>query len=538
MGDLVSNLSLGFGVALTPVNLALAFLGCLVGTLIGVLPGVGPIATIAMLLPITFGLDPVGALIMLAGIYYGAQYGGSTTAILVNIPGEATSVVTALDGHQMARQGRAGVALGIAAIGSFFAGTVATLVIAALGAPLTGLALIFGPTEYFSLMVMGLVFAVVLARGSILKAIAMILVGVLLSTVGTDLETGEERMTFGLPFLADGIDFAVLAMGIFGIAEIMRNLDHTEHRDVVRQAIGRLLPNMDDFKQAYKPVLRGTFIGSLLGILPGNGAVLGPFAAYTLEKKLAKDPQRFGRGAIEGVAGPESANNAGAQTSFIPLLTLGIPPNAVMALMVGAMTIHGIIPGPQVMTKSPTLFWGMIASMWIGNLMLLIINLPLVGMWVRLLKVPYRLMFPAILMFCCIGIYSINSLPTDVMFIGLFGLMGYMLIKFGFEPAPLLLGFVLGRLMEENLRRALIISRGDLWTFITKTIPMRMSEFWGSIFNGTLCRPATPAMGGQESPGFVCGYPLSATLLAIAAFVLILALLPSIRKGRDEVFTE
>ncbi|MFD2223990.1 tripartite tricarboxylate transporter permease, partial [Microvirga arabica] len=421
MGDLFSNLSLGFGVALTLQNLGLAFLGCLVGTLIGVLPGVGPIATIAMLLPITFGLDPTGALIMLAGIYYGAQYGGSTTAILVNIPGEATSVVTALDGHQMARQGRAGVALGIAAIGSFFAGTVATLVIAALGAPLTSLALIFGPTEYFSLMVMGLVFAVVLARGSILKAIAMILVGILLSTVGTDLETGEERMTFGLPFLSDGIDFAVLAMGIFGIAEIMRNLDHTETRDVVRQAIGRLLPNRDDFRQSYKPVLRGTFIGAALGILPGNGAVLGPFAAYTLEKKLAKDPSRFGRGAIEGVAGPESANNAGAQTSFIPLLTLGIPPNAVMALMVGAMTIHGIIPGPQVMTKNPTLFWGMIASMWVGNLMLLIINLPLVGMWVRLLKVPYRLLFPAILMFCCIGIYSINSLPTDVMFIAFFG---------------------------------------------------------------------------------------------------------------------
>ena len=500
MGDFVSNLSLGFSVALSLQNIGLAFLGCLVGTLIGVLPGVGPIATIAMLLPITFGLDPVGALIMLAGIYYGAQYGGSTTAILVNIPGEATSVVTALDGHQMARQGRAGVALGIAAIGSFFAGTVATLVIAALGAPLTSLALIFGPTEYFSLMVMGLVFAVVLARGSILKAIAMILVGVLLSTVGLDLETGEERMTFGLPFLSDGIDFAVLAMGIFGIAEIMRNLDHTEHRDVVRQAIGRLLPNREDFRQSYLPVLRGTVIGAILGILPGNGAVLGPFASYTLVKKIAKDPRRFGRGAIEGVAGPESANNAGAQTSFIPLLTLGIPPNAVMALMVGAMTIHGIIPGPQVMTKNPSLFWGMIASMWIGNLMLLVINLPMVGMWVRLLKVPYRMLFPAILMFCCIGIYSINSLPTDVMFIALFGLVGYTLIKFGFEPAPMLLGFVLGKLMEENLRRALILSRGSLSTFID--------------------------------------HPVSAALLAVAAILLVIALLPSIRKGRDEVFTE
>jgi len=500
MGDFASNLSLGFGVALTLQNLGLAFLGCLVGTLIGVLPGVGPIATIAMLLPITFGLDPTGALIMLAGIYYGAQYGGSTTAILVNIPGEATSVVTALDGHQMARQGRAGIALGISAIGSFFAGTVATLVIAALGAPLTGLALIFGPTEYFSLMVMGLVFAVVLARGSILKAVAMILVGILLSTVGTDLETGEERLTFGLSFLVDGIDFSVLAMGIFGIAEILRNLDHTETRDVVRQPIGRLLPNLADLKQSARPVLRGTLIGAILGILPGNGAVLGPFAAYTLEKKLAKDPRRFGQGAIEGVAGPESANNAGAQTSFIPLLTLGIPPNAVMALMVGAMTIHGIVPGPQVMTRNPDLFWGMIASMWVGNLMLLIINLPLIGMWVRLLKVPYRLMFPAILMFCCIGIYSINSLPTDVMFIAIFGLVGYTLIKFGFEPAPMLLGFVLGKLMEENLRRALIISRGSLETFIER--------------------------------------PISAGLLAVALILLVLALLPTVRKGREEVFVE
>jgi putative tricarboxylic transport membrane protein len=500
MGSFLDNLSLGFSVALSLQNLGLAFIGCLVGTLVGVLPGVGPIATIAMLLPITFGLDPIGALIMLAGIYYGAQYGGSTTAILVNIPGEATSVVTTLDGHQMARQGRAGVALGIAAIGSFFAGTVATLVIAALGAPLTRLALVFGPAEYFSLMVMGLVFAVVLARGSILKAVAMILVGILLSTVGTDLETGQERMTFGLPFLADGIDFAVLAMGVFGVAEILRNLEHTETRDVVKQAIGRLLPDWNDLRQSVAPILRGTAIGAVLGILPGNGAVLGPFASYTVEKKIARDPRRFGRGAIEGVAGPESANNAGAQTSFIPLLTLGIPPNAVMALMVGAMTIHGIVPGPQVMTKSPNLFWGMIASMWVGNLMLLIINLPLIGLWVRLLKVPYRLMFPAILMFCCIGIYSINSLPTDVMFIGFFGIVGYALIKLGFEPAPMLLGFVLGKLMEENLRRALIISRGDMATFVDR--------------------------------------PISAGLLAVAAVLLVLALLPSIRKGRDEVFVE
>jgi putative tricarboxylic transport membrane protein len=482
------------------MNVVLCFIGCLVGTLIGVLPGVGPVATIAMLLPITFKFDPTGALIMLAGIYYGAQYGGSTTAILVNIPGEATSVVTTLDGHQMARQGRAGVALGIAAIGSFVAGCVATVMIAALGAPLTRLALVFGPAEYFSLMVMGLVFAVVLARGSILKAVAMILLGVLLSTVGADLETGQERMTFGLPFLSDGIDFPVLAMGLFGIAEILRNLDHTEARDVVRQAIGRLLPGRDDLRQSGLPILRGTAIGAVLGILPGNGAVLGPFASYTLEKRLARDPSRFGSGAIEGVAGPESANNAGAQTSFIPLLTLGIPPNAVMALMVGAMTIHGIVPGPQVMTKNAGLFWGMIASMWVGNVMLLIINLPLIGLWVRLLKVPYRLMFPAILLLCCVGIYSINSLPTDILFIGLFGAVGYVLIRLDFEPAPLLLGFVLGKLMEENLRRALIISRGEMSTFIDR--------------------------------------PISAGLLLVAVVLLVVALLPSIRRSRDEVFVE
>jgi putative tricarboxylic transport membrane protein len=500
VSDLFANLGLGFAVALSLQNLALCFMGCLVGTLIGVLPGVGPIATIAMLLPITFGLDPVGALIMLAGIYYGAQYGGSTTAILVNIPGEATSVVTTLDGHQMARQGRAGIALGIAAIGSFFAGTVATLLIAALGAPLTRLALVFGPAEYFALMVMGLVFAVVLARGSILKAVAMILIGILLACIGTDLETGQERMTFGFAFLTDGLDFSVLAMGLFGIAEILRNLDHAEARDVVRQRIGRLLPGRDDLRQAAGPVLRGTAIGAILGILPGNGAVLGPFASYTVEKRLARDPRRFGEGAIEGVAGPESANNAGAQTSFIPLLTLGIPPNAVMALMVGAMTIHGIVPGPGVMTKNPNLFWGMIASMWLGNLMLLIINLPLVGVWVSLLKVPYRLMFPAILMFCAIGIYSINATPTDVMLIGAFGLCGYLLIKFGFEPAPLLLGFVLGRLMEEYLRRALTLSRGDPMVFLER--------------------------------------PVSAILFAVSAVLLVAALMPALRRSRDEVFTE
>ncbi len=498
--DIFSNLAMGFGVAFTLQNLFLCFLGCMIGTLVGVLPGVGPVATIAMLLPITFGLDPTGALIMLAGIYYGAQYGGSTTAILVNIPGEATAVVTTLDGHQMAKQGRAGVALGVAALGSFFAGCVATIFIAALGAPLTRFAQLFGPAEYFSLMVMGLVFSTVLARGSILKALLMVFLGLLLATVGTDLETGQERVTLGIQQLSDGVDFAPLAMGIFGFAEIIRNLENPEARDVVRSKIGNLLPNWSEIKQSIKPVLRGTAIGSILGILPGNGAVLGPFASYAMEKKLAKDPSRFGKGAIEGVAGPESANNAGAQTAFIPLLTLGIPPNAVMALMVGAMTIHGIIPGPQVMTKNPELFWGMIASMWIGNAMLVIINLPLVGIWVKLLKVPYRLMFPAILIFCSIGIYSINNSIQDVYFTAFFALVGYIMIKLGFEPAPMLLGFVLGKLMEEKLRQALILSRGSFTTFIER--------------------------------------PVSATLLAVALIMLVIALLPAMSKKRDQAFQE
>ncbi len=500
MTEFISHLALGFSTALSLQNLALCFTGCLVGTLIGVLPGVGPIATIAMLMPLTFKLDPTGALIMLAGIYYGAQYGGSTTAILVNIPGEATSVVTTLDGHQMARQGRAGIALGIAAIGSFIAGTIATLIIAALAVPLTKLALLFGPAEYFSLMVLGLAFATVLARGSVFKALGMIVVGLLLATVGTDLETGEERLTFGVQGVADGIDFAVLAMGLFGFAEVLRNLENPETRDVVKHAIGRLLPSLEDFKRSLAPILRGTGLGAILGILPGNGAVLGPFASYTLEKKLARDSTRFGNGAIEGVAGPESANNAGAQTAFIPLLTLGIPPNAVMALMVGAMTIHGIIPGPQVIAKRPDLFWGMIASMWIGNLMLLLINLPLIGLWVRLLKVPYRLLFPAILVFCCIGIYSINNSADDVMLTALFGLFGYALYKFGFEPAPLLLGFVLGRLLEEKMRQALALSHGSFLTFVER--------------------------------------PVSALLLAIAMIVIVVAMLPAVSQKRELAFAE
>ena len=497
---LIGNLAHGFTVAATPVNLGLCLIGALVGTLIGVLPGIGPLATIAMLLPITFGLPPVGALIMLAGIYYGAQYGGSTTSILINIPGESSSVVTALDGHQMARQGRAGPALAIAAIGSFIAGCFSTVLVAALGAPLTSLALLFGPAEYFSLMVLGLIFAVVLAKGSILKAISMVLFGLLLSTVGSDIETGQSRMAFDIPELADGIGFVTVAMGVFGYAEIMRNLEQTESRELVQSKITGLMPTWKDFKDSSGAIGRGTLLGSILGILPGGGAVIAAFAAYTFEKKISKTPERFGRGAIEGVAAPESANNAAAQTSFIPLLTLGIPPNAVMALMVGAMTIHGIVPGPQVMTKQPDLFWGLIASMWIGNLMLVVINLPLVGVWVRLLRVPYRMLFPAILIFCAIGVYSVNNAPADAVMVACFGLVGYWLVKHDFEPAPMLLGFVLGPLMEENLRRAMLIARGDPSTFVTR--------------------------------------PISAVLLAIAAALLIVAVLPMIRSKRDEVFVE
>ncbi|MSP05802.1 MAG: tripartite tricarboxylate transporter permease [Acetobacteraceae bacterium] len=498
--EIFDNIMLGFSVALGLKNLGLCFLGCMIGTLIGVLPGVGPVATISMLLPITFGIDPVGALIMLAGIYYGAQYGGSTTAILVNIPGEATSVVTTLDGHQMARQGRAGVALGIAAIGSFVAGCIATIIIALLAVPMARMALLFKPADYFALMILGLMLAVVLARGSIPKAIAMILAGVLLSTVGRDLETGEERLIFGWSELDDGIDFAVIAMGVFGFAEILRNLYMPESRNVVQATIGRLLPSRLDFRQSFWPIIRGTGLGSFLGLLPGNGAVLAPFASYSIEKKLATDPSRFGCGAIEGVAGPESANNAGAQTAFIPLLTLGIPPNAVMALMVGAMTIHNLVPGPEIMTKQPKLFWGMIASMWIGNLMLIVINLPMIGIWVRLLKVPYRLLFPAIVLFCCIGIYSVNNNPVDVYLTAAFGLLGYVLIRLDFEPAPLLLGFVLGRLLEEKLRQAMAISRGSAWTFVEHRI--------------------------------------AAVMLAISVVALIIAVLPSMRQKRNIVFAE
>ncbi|WP_291217676.1 tripartite tricarboxylate transporter permease, partial [Hydrogenophaga sp.] len=441
--ELFDNLALGFSVAFTFQNLLYAFVGCLLGTLIGVLPGIGPLATIAMLLPVTYGLEPVAALIMLAGIYYGAQYGGSTTAILVNLPGESSSVVTVIDGYQMARKGRAGPALAAAGLGSFFAGCVGTLVLAAFAPPLTEVALSFGPSEYFALMVLGLIGAVVLASGSLLKALAMIVLGLLIGLVGTDVNSGVARFSFDIPELTDGINFVVIAMGIFGYGEIISNLSQDESkREVFTGKVQGLMPTKEDFKRMLPAVIRGTALGSVLGILPGGGALLSSFAAYTIEKKTKLKPGEvpFGQGNIRGVAAPESANNAGSQTSFIPLLTLGIPPNAVMALMVGAMTIHNIQPGPQVMTSNPELFWGLIASMWIGNLMLVVLNLPLIGVWVKLLSVPYRWLFPAILLFCAIGVYSTNNNSFDIWMVAIFGLIGYSFIKLGCEPAPLLLG--------------------------------------------------------------------------------------------------
>ena len=501
--DLLSNLAIGFGVAVTPINLLYCLIGCVLGTLIGVLPGIGPVATIAMLLPATYALPPVAALIMLAGIYYGAQYGGSTTAILVNLPGESSSVVTCIDGYQMARQGRAGPALAAAGLGSFFAGCVGTLILAAFAPPLTELAFKFGPAEYFSLMILGLIGAVVLASGSLIKAIAMIVLGLLLGLVGTDVNSGVARFSFDIPELTDGIGFVVVAMGVFGYGEIISNLSQSEEkREVFTSKVKGLFPTGEDFRRMAPAVLRGTTLGSMLGILPGGGALLASFAAYALEKKVKLKPGEiaFGKGNIRGVAAPESANNAGAQTSFIPLLTLGIPPNAVMALMVGAMTIHNIQPGPQVMTSNPQLFWGLIVSMWVGNLMLIILNLPLIGMWIKLLSVPYRFLFPAIVLFCAVGVYSTNNNVFDIWMVAIFGFIGYAFVKLGCEPAPLLLGFILGPMMEENLRRALLLSRGDWSVFVTRG--------------------------------------LSASLLAMAALLLLIVLLPAVKSKREEAFVE
>ncbi len=499
--DMLANLQIGLDTAFSLQNLIYCFIGVLLGTLIGVLPGLGPVPTIAMLLPLTFGLPAETALIMLSGIYYGAQYGGSTTSILLNLPGESASVVTALDGHQMARQGRAGVALATAAIGSFVAGTTATVLLAVFAPPLALLALSFGPPEYFALMVLGLAASVVLAHGPLARALAMVVLGLLLGLVGTDVTSGTLRYTFGFLQLADGINFVIIAMGIFGLGEIIRNLEQGEERSGATVAkITSLMPSRSDLKAMFWPILRGTGIGSILGILPGGGAVLSSFASYALEKRISKRPQDFGRGAIEGVASPEAANNSGAQMSYIPMLTLGIPSNPVMALMIGALIIQGIQPGPGIVSEQPTLFWGIIVSMWIGNILLLVLNLPLVGLWVKLLTVPYSILFPAVLMFSAIGVYSLNNSTFDIILMAGFGVIGYVFVKLKCEPAPLLLGFILGPMMEEYLRRTLLLSRGDATVFLTR--------------------------------------PVTAIVLLIAIAALVSVLLPSIRRKREEIFEE
>ncbi len=499
MNDVFSGLMLGLAVALTWQNLAYCLTGAVFGTLVGMLPGVGPVVTIALLLPVTFALEPASALIMLAGIFYGAQYGGSTTSILLNLPGESSSIITCIDGHAMAKQGRAGPALGIAAISSFVAGTLATLVVAGFAPVLTRVAIAIGPADYFALMVLGLVGAVVLAQGSLLKAFAMVVLGLILGMVGTDINSGAIRFAFGMPQFMDGIDFAVLAIGLFGVGEILASLHRGVNQGEIR-SWGRIYPSRQDLARSAGAILRGTGFGTLLGVLPGGGPTLGAFTAYTVEKRLSRDPGRFGRGAIEGVAAPEAANNAAAQTAFIPMLTLGIPSNAVMALMIGAMMIHGITPGPQVMTLRPDLFWGVIASMWVGNVLLVVLNMPLIGLWVRVLRIPYRLLFPLILLFSAIGIYSLSSSPLDIALAAGFGVLGYVLGLLEYEPTPLLLGFVLGPMMEDNLRRAMILSRGDASTFLTQ--------------------------------------PVSAGLLALAGLLLVLTLLPAIRRQREQIFQE
>lgn len=499
--DLFANLWLGFGVVLMPANLLACLAGAVLGTLIGVLPGLGPTATIAMLMPVTFGLPVETSIIMLAGIYYGAAYGGSTTAILVNLPGEAASVVTALDGYKMARKGHAGAALAIAAVGSFIAGTFGTLVVAALSPLLTRVALSFAPPEYFSIMVLGLLMAVILSHGSFLKSVVMIFMGLAFGIVGTDINTGVQRFTFGIDGIIDGIDFVTVAMGVFGVTEIIRTLEERQREgDMELAPISSLVPSSEQVREAVAPVVRGSLVGSALGILPGAGPTLAAFAAYALEKKVSRRPKDFGQGAVAGVAAPESANNSASQTSFIPLLTLGLPTNSVMALLIGALIVQGVQPGPLVITSQPQLFWGLIASMWVGNLMLVVINLPMIGVWVRLLRTPNHYLYPVILMFCAIGAYSLKNNALDVMLMAAFGLLGYFFVRGGFEPAPLILGFVLGPMLEENLRRSMTMSFGDPTTFVTR--------------------------------------PISLGILIVTTVAVLLMLLPSLRKSREEAFIE
>jgi putative tricarboxylic transport membrane protein len=498
--DVLSSLSLGFGVALQPINLMFCFAGVFIGTLIGVLPGIGPVAAMSLLLPITFNITPEAGIIMLAGIYYGSMYGGSTTSILVNIPGEAASVITCLDGYQMARQGRAGPALGMAAMGSFIAGTLAIVGLMLLAPSLARFAVKFGPTEYFSLMVLGLTILVWLSQGSIIKALIMACIGVVLGLVGIDSITAMPRLTFDQLELVDGLGLVPIVMGLFGIAEILSNLEQRFNRQVFETNVKGLLPTKDDWKRSAGPIARGSALGFFLGILPGGGAVISSFLSYALEKRISKTPERFGKGAIEGVAGPETANNAAAGAGFIPLLTLGIPPNVVMALLLGAFIVHGVQPGPLLMVQQPALFWGVVASMYIGNIMLLVLNMPLIGMWVQLLKVPYKILFPMILLFCVIGAYSVANQVFDVYLMLAFGVIGWLMKKYGYEPAPLVLAFVLGPMLENNLRKALILSQGEFTPFLMR--------------------------------------PISAVCLVAAAALLISPLLPALSRRRKELATD
>lgn len=495
--ELLNYLGIGFSVALQPVNLFYCFLGVFIGTLIGVLPGIGPIGAMSLLLPITFKVSPEAAIIMLAGIYYGAMYGGSTTSILVNIPGEAASVVTCLDGYQMARQGRAGPALGISAFGSFIGGTASILGLMLLAPPLSRFALRFGPPEYFTLMILGLTILIYLAQGSMPKALIMAAFGLVLGLVGLDPINSCPRFTFNQLEFVDGVGLVPVVMGLFGVSEVLLNIEQVIQRDIFLARIKGLLPNANDWKESSGPMARGTLMGFFLGILPGGGAIISSFISYALEKRISKHPERFGKGAIAGVAGPETANNAATGGAFIPLMTLGIPPNVVMAMLLGAFMIHGVTPGPLMMHQNPGLFWGVITSMYIGNIMLLVLNLPLIGMWVQVLKIPYKILFPLILLFCLIGVYSVNNTVFDIYIMILFGFIGYLMKKFEYEGAPLILAFVLGPMMENNLRKSLIISQGDFSVFFTR--------------------------------------PLAAASLIIALFLLISPLIPWIGKKRQEI---
>jgi putative tricarboxylic transport membrane protein len=495
--DILAGLGQGFAVALQPINLLYCFIGVFIGTLVGVLPGIGPVSAMSLLLPVTLSGTPESGIIMMAGIYYGSMYGGSTTSILVNIPGEAASVVTCLDGHAMAKQGRAGPALGIAALGSFAAGTFAIVALMLVAPTLARVAIAFGPPEYFSLMVLGLTILSFLSQGSMAKALLMAAFGILLGLIGMDQITAQARLTFDRLELLDGIGLVPVVMGLFGVAEILSNLERELKREVIQARIGGLWPSLADWGAAKWAVLRGTVLGFFLGILPGGGAVIASFASYALEKKISSTPERFGKGAIEGVAGPEAANNAAAGGAFIPLMTLGIPPNVVMALLLGAFIIHGLQPGPLLMTQRPDLFWGIVASMYIGNAMLLVLNMPLIGMWVQVLKLPYRVLFPLILMFCVVGVFASGNAVFDVFVMVMFGVLGYLMRKFGYEPAPLVLAFVLGPMLENNLRKSLILSHGDFTIFIER--------------------------------------PISATCLVLAAVALAAPLLPALARRRARV---